>query len=122
RAWTARGPAAGSLTIEYSGMRSRIEFRVALEVQPPKVANLVHVFTEAPKHPHAITPYIRRMIEATDKPPRLGPGVCLQIEEADVIQHVVVLAGNPPNDKQLVLVQHSGVPRSALGDGSGDGR
>ena len=60
------------------------------------------------------------MVKSTDKAPRPGPGVRLEIQIANVVQNIVVVAGNTTNDEQLVLVQDSGMPSTTLGNGPMD--
>lgn len=59
------------------------------------------------------------MIETTDKPPRLGPSECLEVEVAYVIQDVIILTSNATNDEEFVFMQDSSMSRSAFWDRAG---
>jgi hypothetical protein len=104
------------MAIHDAKMRPRVELWTSLEVKPPQITDLVHVFTQATKDPNAIAPDIGRVIEAADKAPCLGPRERLEIKVADVVQHIVVLASDATNDEQLIFVKHRGVSCSALGN------
>ena len=108
------------MPVEDAELRSRVELWAALEIEPPKITNLVHVLAEATKDPYAIAPDIRRVVKAADKAPCFGPGKCPQVKVAYVIQHVVVLTCYATDDEELVLVQDRGVASPAFGNRTGN--
>lgn len=98
----------------------RVKGRAALEVEPPDIADLVHIFAQPAVDPYPVSPDVCRVVEPANEPPRPGPCKRLQVEIAYVFQHVVVVARYATHYEQLVFVQDGRVPSSALGYRPGD--
>lgn len=58
------------------------------------------------------------MIKSSYKTPWPGPRESLEIDVADVIQHIIVMTRNSANDEEFVVVEKCCVSRSAFRNGS----
>ena len=95
-------------------MRWRVKRRTALQVEPPDIADFVHVFAQASVDPYPISPDVCGVIEPANEPPCPRPGERLQVKVAYVLQHIVIVTGDASHDEQLVFVQDGRMPSSTL--------
>lgn len=87
------------MTIVDPDVRCRIKSRTTLEIEPPEVANLVHVLRQSAENPYPVSINVGRVVESTYETPGAGPSEGLEIEIADIVEHVVVVTSYASNDE-----------------------
>lgn len=60
------------------------------------------------------------MVESSYKPPRSGPSESLEIDVADIIQHIIVMTRDSTYDEQFVVMEERCMSSTAFRYGSRD--